>query len=545
MALDGPSEHANGEPCRKWYNAVHSTPPYQLETITHEGHNHPDELHRWDCAQFWPLVGALKPWRDPEGEVGWDWDEFEGTVALCGMNKLIIGQCTNEHAWSVLSDIQIGKEDTAKLYSVAWTYHPFTCHPLVAVGGKTGLICIIDVLTKEVLRVLKGHGDAVNYLTFAPHHPHILASSSADRTTRVWNILGADAPHNIPIEELSQNYPMADADEGTCVVAVIAGEGKGGHQSYVVHCEFHPSKRAIATCGMDYKVKIWALPPFPDPYPMSLPTPRGYRPKVLHFPIFSTSRLVAGFLDWVGWISDDILVVRSGKAVVTWQWLSYPRYFREDEFAALGTDPSYGDYSESGSFMTIARYDIGQEQWFRNIAHHRGFHPHPEDLSRFPPDKMVTETLIACASHVEEDFVAMSQNGEEKRVRNPGSIHMFNPCLAKEANGKPPEPYVTLRPRTPELFRSGHSRKYMVPEEDIEGDLDYDSGFTDNPSLSTWLLQPATMTEPADVDKWSRQNHEYVGLLNVAISPRGAKWVVGVGSGLSLFVWKIKDSDNL
>lgn len=29
---------------------------------------------------------------------------------------------------------------------------------------------------------------------------------------------------------------MADADEGNVIVAVLAGEGKGGHRAYVVSC---------------------------------------------------------------------------------------------------------------------------------------------------------------------------------------------------------------------------------------------------------------------------------------------------------------------
>ncbi|WVQ75114.1 hypothetical protein IAR50_004723 [Cryptococcus sp. DSM 104548] len=535
---------SNGEPSTKWYNTPHSArnPPYQLETVTHQGDDYPDETQKWYSLQFWPFVGALKPWRAPEGEEDWDWDEFEGTVAMCGLEKLVIGQCTDEHAWSVPSEIQLGKKAGEDLYHLAWTYHPFTCHPMVAVAGMNGLIYIVDILAKSIFRVLRGHGDAIHCLAFAPHHPHILASASADRTTRIWNILGADLPRNIPLNQQSHNYPMADADEGTCVVAVIAGEGKGGHQSYVVHCEFHPSKRAIATCGMDYRVKIWALPPFPDPFPAPLPTPKGYRPKVLHLPIFSTSRIVPGFLDFVSWLTDDILVVRSDKVMVTWQWLSYPRYFREDEFAALGTDPPFGDYTDSGSFMVLARYKIGQQEWYRQTAHHRGFYPHPEDLCRFPPDKMVTEPLIACASHLEEEseFLTVRRNGKTKTVRNPASIHLFNPCLAREAEGKPPEPYTTLRPLKPELYTDGESRKYFAPEEEVDDDQSHNEGSSDNPSLFTWSLHPG-----AGEGEWSGNEHENVRLQSVGISPRGAKWVVGTGIGMSVFVWKLKDSDNM
>lgn len=48
-------------------------------------------------------------------------------------------------------------------------------------------------------------------------------------------------------------------------------------------------------------------------------------------------------------ITDDILIIRGDKVMVTWQWLSYSRYFREDEYAPLSMEPtSYSDYSDSG-----------------------------------------------------------------------------------------------------------------------------------------------------------------------------------------------------
>jgi WD40 repeat protein len=64
---------------------------------------------------------------------------------------------------------------------------------------------------------------------------------------------------------------------------------------------FHPKHRAIATCGTDYCVKIWPLPPLPDPYPNEPLTPKGYRPKVIHFPLFSTARMFENFVDSIQW----------------------------------------------------------------------------------------------------------------------------------------------------------------------------------------------------------------------------------------------------
>ena len=43
-------------------------------------------------------------------------------------------------------------------------------------------------------------------------------------------------------EKLSENYPMAMADEGNAIVAVLAGEGSGGHRSKVVGAVNFPYK---------------------------------------------------------------------------------------------------------------------------------------------------------------------------------------------------------------------------------------------------------------------------------------------------------------
>jgi polycomb protein EED len=64
---------------------------------------------------------------------------------------------------------------------------------------------------------------------------------------------------------------------------------------------FHPRHCAIATSGGDHHVKIWALPAMPMPERRPVSTPRGYRPKIIHFPVFSTSRIHGGAADWIDW----------------------------------------------------------------------------------------------------------------------------------------------------------------------------------------------------------------------------------------------------
>ncbi|KIR39463.1 polycomb protein EED [Cryptococcus deuterogattii 99/473] len=524
--------------------------PYAIHSIIHQGDSLTSDLDRYDDVKFWPFVGALKPWKRPDGLDQWKWDEFEDTVAFCGLDKLVIGKCADNQPWRVILDMCF-EDDT--LYTLAWTYHPFTCHPLIAVAGANALIYIIDIITKRCIRTLKGHGDEILCLAFAPLNPHILASTSSDRTTRIWNILGSDAPAPPPGDLPNENYPMADADEGNVIVAVLAGEGKGGHRAYVVSCAFHPTKRAIATCGMDYTAKIWPLPPFPDPSPVPIPTPLGYRPMIVYFPLFSTSRLHYGFLDWIEWVADDILIIRGDKVMVTWQWLSYSRYFREDEYAPLSMEPaSYSDYSDSGSFMVVSRVNTLTDMWFRHPHLHRGFHPTPADLARFPNSiNMVTDPLLACPHQMDPREMTKHWYPE---------VRLYNLLLARD--GRPPRPITELRPYKPEVYdmsvdleeeenRDGSKvrkksstpqaskRKYITfPEEKSE--TSSAMGSAHNSLLVPWRLRPTTSPWPKKREPWLGPQYR-TGICNVTISPRGARWIVGVGEGMSIFIWRMKD----
>ena len=71
-------------------------------------------------------------------------------------------------------------------------------------------------------------------MTFDLATPHILASASSDKTVRIWNILGGEVTPPEGDDKLSENFPMAMADEGNVIVAVLAGEGSGGHRDKVV-----------------------------------------------------------------------------------------------------------------------------------------------------------------------------------------------------------------------------------------------------------------------------------------------------------------------
>lgn len=110
------------------------------------------------------------------------------------------------------------------------------------------MIWLFDHKQGGPTRILRGHGQVnqspaiisgvtniqeIYSIAFHPLHPHILASACADRTIRIWNIYGTDVQlEEGDIEPLSENFAQGDADEGSYLVAVLAGD-KAGHKAGV------------------------------------------------------------------------------------------------------------------------------------------------------------------------------------------------------------------------------------------------------------------------------------------------------------------------
>ncbi|KAK9460145.1 WD40-repeat-containing domain protein [Lipomyces oligophaga] len=168
--------------------------------------------------------------------------------------------------------------DEESLCSVAWTQNPSTGAPWLAVGGKSGIIKIIDCITGQLVRSLAGHGDEILDLQVSPTLPYVLGSSSGDHTIRVWNL-----------DERWTSQPCA---------VICAGEG---HREQVLSIAFHRSGRFIISGGMDNQLHLWALPD------LSKMIVDKDEPLVLHWSHFTTNVLHSNYVDSVAFYGDLIL----------------------------------------------------------------------------------------------------------------------------------------------------------------------------------------------------------------------------------------------
>ncbi|KAG9096850.1 hypothetical protein FRC06_008264 [Ceratobasidium sp. 370] len=104
------------------------------------------------------------------------------------------------------------------------------------------------------------------------------------------------------------SVPERDAaghGKGVCV-AVFRGAagGLGGHQSWVLCADFHPTKPFVITGGADRAVKIWRVPDFPTPETQPLV---GVNFSTVELPLFSSTHLHEGGVEYVRWYDDGDL----------------------------------------------------------------------------------------------------------------------------------------------------------------------------------------------------------------------------------------------
>lgn len=59
---------------------------------------------------------------------------------------------------------------------------------LIAVGSYEPLARLCDMRTGAYAQVLKGHSESVRACEWSPRSPYLLATGSADRTVRLWDI---------------------------------------------------------------------------------------------------------------------------------------------------------------------------------------------------------------------------------------------------------------------------------------------------------------------------------------------------------------------
>ena len=257
-------------------------------------------------------------------------------------------------------------------------------------------------------------------------------------------------------------------------------------------------------------------------------------------------------------------------------------------FEAIYSEPQRTDFDDSrefslsqqgtelrgDSFMVIAKYPIAMSSWYHRPSVHHAFEPTSSE----------TAAIEANPNLVPDILIAMGVD------RKYPEIQIFNPSLAKDDD--PPDPITELRyeseaeddeefedsdedggrdeseeqdllrttsgvhpirsnlsgPRLPDepLLPEGVTRSRKRPKRERKRRKDEDNERKGNVSLLPWCL---TAKEFPSIWKSLKKDVQYDKdfstrgpvICDVAFSPRGAKWIVGVGEAESVYVWRMRD----
>jgi polycomb protein EED len=122
-----------------------------------------------------------------------------------------------------------------ELYTAAWSVDPFVISDLLlAVGGKTGIVKVINTGRARIDVELVGHTGEINALLFHPFHPTLLASASMDASVRLWNVK-------------------------TRSLLIIFG-GRIAHAEAVYCLDWDTKNERLVTGGHDRRVCLWNIP---------------------------------------------------------------------------------------------------------------------------------------------------------------------------------------------------------------------------------------------------------------------------------------------
>ena len=281
------------------------------------------------------------------------------------------------------------------LYTVTWTYNADGRHSWwVITGGERGVIRVLDVSSRAVVRTLVGHGASVNGLAVHPRDSTLLLSASKDESIRMWNL-----------------------QTGT-MVAVFAGIK--GHRGEVIGVDFDRSGRKFVSCGLDYSIRIWdiiedeelfesivqshrvARNGTEDPYMYR--DMKGKRHKIkfqiCQFPAFVSRKLHKNYVDCVKWCGDLLISKSIHDRILLWE----PILDRE-ALAAPATEYNvFEEYFVTGAKVWFIRFAVDRACSMVAIGNDKGGisiyridKPNLPPRSAYPPDATLNAATAAAA----------------------------------------------------------------------------------------------------------------------------------------------------
>lgn len=223
--------------------------------------------------------------------------------ATCGDRYITVYECIDSESDSDckhgLRPLVSYRDTQENFYCCAWSFDS-KGNPLLAAGGKLGVIRVIDVGTGMEKKHYSGHGGAINDMKIYPQDPNMLLSASKDQSIRLWNIK-------------------------TDICVAIFG-GVEGHRDQVVTIDFHLEHPIFVSGGIDHSLLIWSLRKSETDRALKLSQTFDNNKENVsfptvheHFPIFITRDVHQNYIDSVQWFGDLIFSKSCQSELVCWK----------------------------------------------------------------------------------------------------------------------------------------------------------------------------------------------------------------------------------
>ncbi|TKR93807.1 hypothetical protein L596_008197 [Steinernema carpocapsae] len=223
-----------------------------------------------------------------------DWPCF---LAVVGSQKLTIFGENEDGKLEPIIQYEDPNPDE-KLFAVAWVFDEANDRHEVVIGGKIGMMRVVDATNGRVWQTLIGHGGAVNEIRKYPRNERIIASASFDLTIRLWNIHFSEC------------------------LAILGGTD--GHTDQVLSIDIEENAEFLISGGMDHSIKVWNIGP-------GTPTHRkienSLKPASRRLPVveckfpWGSSRDIHGnYVDCVRFVGDFIFSKSTEKKIVLWKF---------------------------------------------------------------------------------------------------------------------------------------------------------------------------------------------------------------------------------
>ncbi|EEA05505.1 uncharacterized protein CMU_025110 [Cryptosporidium muris RN66] len=127
-------------------------------------------------------------------------------------------------------------------------------------GGGCGTVLSIESagIRKPPIMIISGHNAGITNISFSPFYNNILATSSDDKTVKIWSLPTSGEYYDI----LNQNFMESqNINRNEYILNITSPVSTlSGHEKRVYFCEFnHCADNILATASLDNKIVIWDM----------------------------------------------------------------------------------------------------------------------------------------------------------------------------------------------------------------------------------------------------------------------------------------------